>query len=193
MPDDERFAELIRGVRAGDAAAAEELVRRYEKVVRMEVHCRLTDPRLRRAFDSMDVCQAVLGSFFVRAAWGQYDLDRPEQLLALLREMARRKLAEEVRQQRAKRRDVRRLEAVEGNDWAGAAPGPTPSRIAIGRELLAAVRERLGPEERQLADLRAQGRQWEEIATLVGGTAVARRKQLGRALDRVAHDLQLDS
>jgi RNA polymerase sigma-70 factor (ECF subfamily) len=193
MSEEEPFPELIRGVRAGDPRAAEELVRRYEKVVRMEVHCRLTDPRLRRVFDSMDVCQAVLGSFFVRAAWGQYDLERPEQLLALLREMARRKLAYEVRQQRAARRDVRRAEAVDGNDWDGAGAAATPSRVAVGRELLEAVRTRLDPEERQLADLRAQGREWGSIAAELGGTAAARRKQLARALDRVARDLHLDT
>jgi RNA polymerase sigma-70 factor (ECF subfamily) len=193
MSDEDRFADLMRGVRAGDPQAAEELVRRYEKVVRMEVHCRLTDPRLRRVFDSMDVCQAVLGSFFVRAAWGQYDLERPEQLLALLREMARRKLAQEVRQQRAARRDVRRAEAVDGADWDGAGASPTPSRVAVGRELLDAVRARLDSEERQLADLRAQGREWGSIAAELGGTPGGRRKQLARALDRVARDLHLDT
>ena len=53
-------------------------------MVRFEARLRLTDPRLRRQYDSLDICQSVLASFFVRAAAGQYDLDRPEQLLKLL-------------------------------------------------------------------------------------------------------------
>jgi RNA polymerase sigma-70 factor (ECF subfamily) len=192
MADQEAFADLVRKVRAGDAAAAEELVRRYEAVVRLEVRCRLTDQRLRRVFDSLDICQAVLGSFFVRAASGQYELDQPAQLRGLLREMARRKLAFEVRRQRAGRRDVRRQEAAEHSGWEGAAAQPTPSRVAVGRDLLDAVRGRLDSEERRLADLRALGREWGDIAAEIGGTPGALRKQLARALDRVARDLQID-
>ena len=56
-----------------------ELVRDFEPAIRMEVHCRLRDQRLRRAFDSLDICQSVLASFFVRAASGQYELDTPGQ------------------------------------------------------------------------------------------------------------------
>jgi RNA polymerase sigma-70 factor (ECF subfamily) len=78
---DNSFAELIHRIRNGDARAAEELVRRYEPAIRLEVRMRLGDVRLRRAFDSMDICQSVLGSFFVRAVAGQYDLNEPEQLM----------------------------------------------------------------------------------------------------------------
>ena len=57
----EDFADLLARVRAGDPAATE-LVRRYEPAVRAN----LVDPNLRRHFDSLDICQSVLGSFFVR-------------------------------------------------------------------------------------------------------------------------------
>ncbi len=53
---------------------------------------RLTDPSLYRLLDSMDVCQSVLLSFFVRAAAGQYDLEQPQELLKLLVVMAWNKL-----------------------------------------------------------------------------------------------------
>src|SRR5436190_1060262 len=153
VSEQEHFLELVRRLRAGDAAAAEELVRLYEPVVRLEVHCRLSDPRLRRAFDTLDICQAVLGSFFIRAAAGQYDLERPEQLVHLLKEMARRKLAHFARQERAEKRDVRRVETAEKEGWDGAAAGPTPSVTVAERDLLEAVRSRLSEEERLLADL----------------------------------------
>jgi RNA polymerase sigma-70 factor (ECF subfamily) len=192
MSEANAFAELVRRLRAGDSQAASELVRQYEPAIRLEVRCRLTDRRLRRVFDSMDVCQAVLGSFFVRAAAGEYDLDRPEQLLGLLKEMARRKLAHEARQQRAQRRDVRRAEGLDGEGRQAAALDPTPSRVVAGQDLLDEVRRRLSPEERRLAELRGQGRQWADIATELGGTAQARRKQLARALDRIAEELGLD-
>src|SRR5215510_13664761 len=98
MNQDDSDVELFRRVRAGDANAAAELVRQYEPAIRRRVRVwlRLQDPRLQRVFDSMDVCQSVLASFFVRAAAGQYDLQEPGQLIALLFRMARHKLAHQV-------------------------------------------------------------------------------------------------
>ena len=192
MSDENVFADLIRRLRAGDPRAAEELVREYEPAIRLEVHCRLRDPRLRRAFDSLDVCQSVLASFFVRAAAGDYDLGQPDQLRKLLVGMARNKLLLQVRKQRAQRRDVRRLEPIDRDDGAAVAADPSPSRQYEAQDLLHNFQQRLTPEERQLAELRAQGREWPEIAAQVGGTPSGRRKQLTRAIDRVARELGLD-
>ena len=192
MSGDNIFDGLIRRLRAGDPRAAEELVREYEPAIRMEVHCRLRDRRLRRAFDSMDVCQSVLASFFVRAAAGQYDLEQPDQLRKLLVGMARKKLLFQVRKRRAQCRDVRRLEPIAPDDHVGVAADPSPSRQCEAQDLLHSVQQRLTPEERQLADLRAQGREWLDIAAAVGGTPGGRRKQLTRAIDRVARELGLD-
>jgi RNA polymerase sigma-70 factor (ECF subfamily) len=192
MSDDNIFAGLIRRLRAGDPRAAEELVREYEPTIRMEVRCRLRDPRLRRAFDSLDVCQSVLASFFVRAAAGQYDLEQPDQLRKLLVGMARKKLLFQVRKQRAQCRDVRRLVPIARDDCAAVAADPSPSQQCEAQDLLHSFHQRLTPEERQLAALRAQGREWLDIAAQVGGTPAARRKQLSRAINRVARELGLD-
>jgi RNA polymerase sigma-70 factor (ECF subfamily) len=192
MTDDPSFADLIRRIRSGDSQAAEELVRRYEPAVRLEVRLRLRDVRLRRLCDSMDICQSVLGSFFVRAAAGQFDLDRPDQLLKLLVAMARNNVAYQARKERAKRRDSRRLESVGPATRDVAAADPSPSRLLAGKELLAELWHRLGAEERRLADLRAGGLSWDEIAAELGGTPAARRMQLARAVDHVAHQLGLD-
>ena len=81
MTNSSPFQDLIRRVRAGDEVAAAELVRRYERHIRRVVRVRLVDPRLKRLVDSMDICQSVLASFFVRAALGQYSLKTPEELL----------------------------------------------------------------------------------------------------------------
>src|SRR5262249_2680094 len=78
------FADLLRRIRCGDGQAAVELVRQYESAIRLEVRMRLRSARLRRVLDSMDICQSVLASFFVRAAAGHYDLEEPGQLIRLL-------------------------------------------------------------------------------------------------------------
>jgi RNA polymerase sigma-70 factor (ECF subfamily) len=192
MPDDTSFQDLIHRVRRGDGEAAVELVNRYEPAIRRVVRLRLNDPRLRRVFDSMDVCQSVLGSFFVRAAMGQYDLDGPDQLLKLLAQMARHKVTDQIRRERAGRRDLARLEEDFAAADGVAAGEASPSRQAAARELLVEFRKRLSPEEIELADSRAQGREWADIAAERGESPEAQRKRLARGLDRVAQQLGLD-
>jgi RNA polymerase sigma-70 factor (ECF subfamily) len=192
MADDEGFDDFIRRIRAGDDQAAAELVRRYEPLIRREVRLRLEDRALARVFDSMDICQSVLASFFVRTAAGQYDLDQPPQLLKLLVTMARNKLASAARRQHRQRRDSRRVTGggEELNELAAATP--SPGDVAANRELLERLRGRLSADERQVAELRGQGMTWEEIAERLGGTAAGRRMQLARAVDRVTRELGLD-
>jgi RNA polymerase sigma factor (sigma-70 family) len=193
MAEPNPFLDLIAGVRAGDAAAAEELVRRYETAVRVAVRARLTEPALRRYFDSGDVCQSVLKSFFRRAAAGHYDLREPVQLVQLLADMARRKLARYVRRYRRHQRDYRRLLEDSGlRIGQQPDPGPCPDQRATDRDLFESVYRRLSPEERALADAWAAGEGWAEIAGRLGGSPGARRKQLARALDRVLQELGLE-
>jgi RNA polymerase sigma-70 factor (ECF subfamily) len=190
MSESTAFPDFICRIRAGDDQAARELVERYEPVIRCEVRLRLRDPRLYSRFDWTDICQSVMASFFVRAAAGQYDLEQPNQLLRLLVVMTRHKLANQQRRHRAERRDCRRLEACDPAYLEGQTAAPSPSRLVVGRELLAEVNRRLSKEERLLAELRADGCQWTEIAARLGGTAEARRKQLARAIDRVEQQLE---
>lgn len=191
----DEYADFIGRVRAGDEQAAEELVRRYEPEIRVEVRVwlRMHHPRLRRVFDSMDICQSVLASFFVRAAVGDFDLEEPRQLVQLLIGMARNKLLEQVRHHHRQRRDVRRVEPGEAAETVAPAGQETPSQVVSRRELLQKLRERLNEEERGLADLRSQGLDWAAVAGKVGGTAEGRRKQLSRAVERAGRELGLDS
>jgi RNA polymerase sigma-70 factor (ECF subfamily) len=186
------FTDLVRRLRAGDEEAAVQLVRQYEPVIRLEVRRRLHDPSLNSLLDSMDICQSVLKSFFVRVATGQFDLERPEQLVRLLASMARRKVAFQVRRHHYQRRDSRQVVA-DGEEILGNVPGgPGPARLAEGRDLLRAIRRQLNEEEQRLLDLRAEGRTWPEIADLLGNDAQALRKKLDRAVDRASRKLGLE-
>src|SRR5207244_5398262 len=111
---DHSFAAFVRRIRAGEPEAAAELIQHFEPVIRLEVRRRLSDPALYRQFDSMDICQSVMLSFFMRARAGQYDLEQPQQLLKLLVAMAQNKLAVQARKLRTQRRDSRREVAGNG-------------------------------------------------------------------------------
>jgi RNA polymerase sigma-70 factor (ECF subfamily) len=191
MAPDASFATLLRRVRAGDARAAEDLIRQFEPEIRRAVRLRLTDPRycrLHRVLDSADICQSVLGSFFVRAALGQYDLAGPEDLVRLLTTMARNKLIDQAR------RPGNRPCAADGAETLGQVidPGDSPSAVVAGRDLLEEFLRHMSAEERRLAELRAAGLGWAEVAARVGSTAEAVRKQLGRAIERVERRLGRD-
>jgi len=187
------FSHFVMRIRTGDERAAEELVRRFEPLIRREVRVRIKSSRLNRIFDSLDVCQSVLASFFVRAATGDYDLEEPKQLVKLLVTMARNKLASKVRGEQRQRRDLRRVSAADAIaiDQLQART-PPPSEIVAGRELLERFRAGLSEEERKLATLRSEGLAWQEIADRLGGNAHARRVQLSRGVERVSRQLGLD-
>lgn len=192
-PAPDTFAGLLERVRAGDPHAAAELIRKYEPVIRVAVRARLTDTRLRRVMDTMDICQSVLAGFFVRAAVGEYDLAEPGDLIKLLVKMTHNKIASQYRYHLRGRRDVRKTTDA-GEDGLDhiTGGGHTPDQIAAGKEMLEALRWRLSDEERLIADARSYGKSWQEIAEELGGTPEARRKQLARAVERIAPHLGLD-
>jgi RNA polymerase sigma-70 factor (ECF subfamily) len=186
----ETFQSLLRRVRDGDAAAAEQLVRAYEPEIRRYARMRLTDSSLRRVLESVDVCQSVLANFYVRAAAGALDVERPEQLLKMLAAMVRNKIIDHARRQNAARRDQRRQEGLDADHVA--VNEQTPSRIVAGQELLAEALRRLTPAERYLVDQRRLDRPWAELAAELGEEAQTLRKRHSRALDRVASELGLE-
>lgn len=97
MPDETSFRDLLRRVRAGDPEATRELAQRYEPDIRRAANRPLNDLHLRNLLDSMDICQAVLAEFFVRAADGQFELTEPDELLRLFVTMARNQVLDESR------------------------------------------------------------------------------------------------
>src|SRR5262249_50776581 len=111
----------------------------------------------------------------------------------LLVSMSRRKLIDRAREERAARRDYRRMmpEGLEEKDFVAA--DATPSADLAAGELLVEFRKRLTDEERHLAEQRAAGREWNDIAAECGGSPEALRKQLARAIDRVGQELGLDN
>jgi RNA polymerase sigma factor (sigma-70 family) len=186
------FPELMRQVRAGDADAATRLVRLYEPAVRRAVRIWMLNAKLRRTVDSVDICQSVLASFFVRTALSQYQIDTPTQLVNLLVSMARNKLADQLRHEHAGRRDNRRVEAQDVNERELVGVEPTPSQFVANRDLLEEFRRRMSDDERRLAEQRSLGREWADIAAELGGRPDALRKKLDRAVNRIARELGLD-
>src|SRR4051794_9014880 len=94
--DDEDLAGLIERARAGDTAALQDLLERFENDVRMVVRARL--PRsLRSQFDSMDFVQDVWKSVFSGSATDLGRFQNAQHLRGFLVGVARNKVFEQHR------------------------------------------------------------------------------------------------
>jgi RNA polymerase sigma-70 factor (ECF subfamily) len=191
MPEIADFVEFLRRIRAGDDDAAKELVERFEPLIRREVRLRIGDDRLNRAFDSVDISQSVLASFFIRASTGEYELDQPEQLTRLLVTMARNRVKSRARRERRQVRDVRRLVVKPGVLDEIADGRPSPFQVVSRKEQLERVKSSLTAKELAIFELRSIGLSWSEVAERLGGSIQARRMQLSRGIERVESELNL--
>ncbi len=193
MPSARSLQELVAQLRAGCEDAAAELVQRYGPEIHRYIHYRLTDPRLRALVDSLDVCQSVLGSFFVRLSTGELRLDDSRQLMGLLVVMARHKLCDLARKQGALRRQGFR-DAVRDQATLNSIPqaGNDPAEMVAGQEILNAVCGKLAVDEQTMFGMRLAGCDWGEIAAQCQTTAEAARKRMTRAVDRAARELGLE-
>ena len=187
----EEFDDLMQRVHAGDAEAAAELVTRFEPEIRREVRIRLTDSQLRRVVDSIDICQSVLGNFFVRAALGQFNIEHPNQLFRLLTTMARNKIIDRHRSEQVRRNAHQGYSPDRSYDTSGEPLDRTtgPDSVIQSRELLEDVVSKLKDDEKQIAMLRQEGKSWNEVAEEIGSNAQALRKKLSRACNRIMGQL----
>src|SRR6185295_2498645 len=119
MVDEQKFQEWMARLREGDEAVAALVVQHFEPELRRVIRLRLTDPFLRRLFDSSDICQSVMANFFVRVALGQFHLDQPKNLLNLLATMARNKVLNLVRD---KKKEKHARQAAQGQEPLEQAP-----------------------------------------------------------------------
>lgn len=192
MLNEEDFSELMLRIRRGDQDAARQLVESYEPEIRRAARLRMTDPQLRRLVDSVDICQSVFGRFFRGASDGTLEMQKPEQLLALLTTMTRNRVIDEHRRNTSSKRFVAssaiQMEASELQD-----EGKGPKTATAEKELLSEVRSRLRPDELVIADLRNEGHSWDEISEKLKQSSEGLRKQLDRAIMRVRADMVAQS
>lgn len=189
--DAARFAGWLARLRTGDAATAAELVTRATPLLRRVIRARLTQLRLIRVIDPLDVCQATLASFFARLTVSWPPAKSADQLTALLVTMARNKIQDEVRRHTAGCRDHRRLRTTDPADRMSqfAALDPSPSNQVARIELYQQALGRLTTEERHLLEERLSGRSWSAIAADCRLSAELVRQKLNRAVKRVRRQL----
>lgn len=187
--DTDALKGWIERIKRGDQMAAAELVRHFEPEIRRFVRVRLTDPKLRRFMDSMDVVQSVMGRFFQGIQSDRLQVEHPLQLLRLLMTMARNSLLDHVRRAKVRRGVTgtggdQELQFVA--DWRVG-----QAELVEQADLVALVRGRLSSEEQLALDRWLHGDGWEQMSQDFGCEPDAIRKKVTRAIDRATKELGL--
>jgi RNA polymerase sigma-70 factor (ECF subfamily) len=179
--------ELLRRAKAGDQAAFERLVERYEKPVYHQA-LRL----LNHGEDAADVTQEV---FF--KAWRGLERFQGDCAFSTWLYRLTDNAAIDLLRREKKRRGDASLDDDQGWDAALADPAPTPERALEGRELERAVADglaRLSPEHRRVLVLREiNGLSYDEIAAALGLSPGTVKSRLARARLALAKLLKDDS
>ena len=183
MPGQDDFHDLILKVRSGDQDAATSLVSQFEpfilRVVRLRMRNRGDFERLRHDVGSIDVCQSVFKSLFVRLKEGRFDLNQPQDMEKLLSSMIRFKIANKAHRLSVIYREALNLE------FDLVAPGPGPEKSVDDQDLAEAVLGLFSLEELELLNRKLDDQSWPEIAAVLGASPDALRKKLDRAFERI--------
>jgi RNA polymerase sigma factor (sigma-70 family) len=164
------FCDLLDRAFDGSEEAAAELVARYGDALRRAIR-RALGRRLRPMFDSIDFAQDVWLSFFRRKA-EMPRFERPEELIAFVIGMGRRKVAAVARDRLVRQRhNINRvLSSEESMAKAREIPDgrPAPMEVAIRKECLERFISRHPERDRRIIELRLQGLNDEQVAHWLG-------------------------
>jgi RNA polymerase sigma-70 factor (ECF subfamily) len=197
--EDELPEALLERARAGDPAALGRLLELYRNYLRLQART-LIGRTLQVRLDPSDLVQET----FLEAArdFARFAGSTEAGLIAWLRQILIRNLADQARHSQADKRDVRREESLEAlleqsrqaAEQALAQAASSPSAQARRREqavLLADALEALPPDHREVILLRhVEHLKFDEIATRMGRSSGAVRMLWTRALERLQRLLE---
>ncbi len=157
---------LLERLRAGDAAAAEQLFVAFEPYLRLFVRRQLPED-LQAKFDSVDVVQSVWADLIGGFRTAQWDFPDVSRLRAFLLKATRNRFIDKVRRHRAAVEHEQPLPANPGSDYA-ASPTPSPPDQALARDVWDRLLDLCPSQHRDLLDLKRQGFTLAEIAARTG-------------------------
>lgn len=171
MAEERTDKSLLHLWRGGDEQAAQQLFNRYVERLVALARRRISE-RLAGRVDAEDVVQSVFRTFFVRAREGRFTVSDPDDLCKLLARITVNKTLRQVEFHKAARRNAN-AETAQGsaeNDRLLEVldQEPTPEAANEFLDQLEKLMGQLGPDERQILELRIQGYASEEIAAKLG-------------------------
>jgi RNA polymerase sigma factor (sigma-70 family) len=156
----------IERLNSGDVAAVERIYVAYEPYLRIAVRRRL-GRHLRTKIESRDVVQSVFADVVVGVRDRGWVFEGRDQLLAMLRRIAWRRLADRYQKHRKALDREQPLEEFDTKALPDSAH-PGPSAEARGHELWERIVEACPPAHREVVRLRKEGHRLAEIAERTG-------------------------
>lgn len=189
MLDDDRWAGLIAGLRAGDRDAAREFCDRYAAPL-LRIAAKHLPERLLRRVGPEDVVQSACRTFLRRAEIGEFHLADSEALWQLMCAITLTKVREQTRFHLRKKRGLDQEAdpsptASGGPGFDAAAPEPTPAEAVEFADQFEKLLAGLDEEERRVVDLKLQEHTNEQIAESLGCS----ERTVRRILKRVQAEL----
>src|SRR4051812_12530761 len=171
MPTSPEEQALVDLWRQGDQEAARAIVDRYLARL-LQLARRHISQRLAGRVDPEDIVQSVFRTFFCRLKEGQFVFADQDDLCKLLVRITLHKTLRQVAFHKAAKRDPSQ-ETPQGEGHrerllAALDRDPTPEASLAFLDQLEHLLGRLGPQERQILELRLQGHSNEEIAQKLG-------------------------
>jgi RNA polymerase sigma factor (sigma-70 family) len=171
MPESTDVRSLVELWRKGDQRAAEQLFTRYvDRLVPLAR--RRISQRLASRVDPEDVVQSVFRTFFGGLKEGRFDIQSQDDLCKLLMRITIHKTLRHIAFHKAAKRDPSQetIQSEEGQEQLIQLLGrePTPDDAVAFLDQLEHLLSRLGPQERQILEMRLQGYSNEDIAAKLG-------------------------
>ena len=175
---DESFRSLLEQAQAGDQDALKRLIERYESKIRIVVRSRL-GPLLRPYLDSVDVIQSVHRSMMSGLAQGKFEIESPQNLVALATTMVRAKISTQWRRHKRQIRDC-------SSETDRPEPGNgDPLDQLIYNDEMQRLLEELPEVDCQVIRLRSEGLSTADAARKLGLPANVVRVRLSRIRKRL--------
>ncbi len=184
---DPTLSDLTTRLGRGDREALGEIWTRFGPQLRRRARTRLRQLGIASQTESMDICNDVLSDLARR---GQVAIGDPDDLVAYLMRAIDLQATDVLRGLGRQCRDFRRTRSPPPG-FEALGDDSSPSVALFRREILAAVAERLGSDDRQIVDYVVQGHDWNEIAALTGLAPDTARMRLRRAIAKTQDDLRL--
>jgi RNA polymerase sigma factor (sigma-70 family) len=155
----------IERLNDGDVEALERVFLAYEPYLRIAVRRRLSQ-KLRAKVDSGDIVQSVFADVLRGVKGGGWRFSGRSQLHALLRRIARRRLAD--RYQKHRQAMDKEQPLIDDAPLGLLSDDPRPSEVAQGREAWDRVLQACPVAHREVVRLRMKGYRMAEIAERTG-------------------------
>jgi RNA polymerase sigma factor (sigma-70 family) len=194
--EEDRWQQLIRGLREGDQRAAQAFWDQYGGLLEQVANKHLPGG-LRRRVGPEDVVQSACRTFLRRAQGGEFQLEDSAGLWRLLCAITLTKIREQARFHLRKKRgldqEANMQKVGEGSaaEFPFADAKPTPAEAAEFADQFQQLLGSLDEEERAIVDLKLQEFTHEEVAKQLGCSERTVRRVVKRVQERLTRVFDL--